>query len=194
MSTLKEFDAKLQRHDWYWQYTDDAKVASNARRNEDELKKESELSHRHHRLFEAYSAAKSVKGNAELDQVRVEVGVITQAELDAIEEEKRLKVEREAKEKFAKLRQFDIDCELHNFFYWNSRLDTDAYRMGFDQRVRLTQRLELCYWGYKEGEMPYRKLFYAWAKFRQAWLKTARYDIPENKALNDVRIELGLTR
>lgn len=63
---MKEYQARLKAHDWYWPFSDDAGVCRAARRAEEELKELSSKTPDHKKLWEAWTTHISavVQGNA----------------------------------------------------------------------------------------------------------------------------------
>ncbi len=56
MITLLEYYNELEKHDWYFNYSDDHRVWSNGNSNLKRLQKLSMLSEKHRDLYEAYEA------------------------------------------------------------------------------------------------------------------------------------------
>lgn len=164
--SLKEYDKRLERHDWYYNQSDDIRMYRRGKAQMEELEKAAKTSPKHKKLFDAYheSCGNCSLINREyyaeqLLKVRLEVGATTQAELDAIEREKREREEREEKMRLDRLKAFDRLCELHDWFYWRCPIGYNAYQRGSEERKKL-----LIERGFSQ-KTPYYQLFMAWAAY-----------------------------
>lgn len=165
---IKEFDLRLQQHDWYYRESDDGHVYRAGKAAAEALEAAAKLSPHHAKLYKAYvgygghGIADRVQiERMELDQVRVEVGATTQAELDALVREKQEKAQREAAEQKRKLLEYDQRCAQHNWFYWKSRTDSAVYQNGLKEREWLTTWFS--YWDKPDYE--YKALFRVWGAY-----------------------------
>lgn len=185
---LKEFDSRLRNHDWFYSYSDDIRVYRHGSAAEAELIAVSESSPQHMRLYRAWVAYRNDASDTRADsllklqQVQIELGVTTQAELDAVVEERRQKDLQAAQAARVELVRYDELCNRHDWFYWRARYESEAYRDGLQQRKELTHRTK-----YGERVAVYAKLFRAWAKY---------HNEPQNQQASDelaqLRRELGL--
>lgn len=185
--SIKEFDAMLRKQDWFYSFCDDSKAYRAGLEAEQKLEGESKQSSAHERLFKAYQrtrGAGAVEGYesdfAFLSAVRIAVGATTQAELDAIAQEKRDREAQLEAMRVQKLVEYDQVCANHDWYYWRHRIDSDVYQHGFEQRHFL--RVWLPLW----TPDAYTELFFAWARHRRDELT---YD-----ELNAVRQNLGVLK
>lgn len=169
---IKEFDRRLQAHDWHYSFSDDRNVYRRGDDDRLELEKISQESPQHDRLFRSYSTYnysmphgdKHEQYELALSAARISVGAST--ETIAVERERREREfkEREARELAENLRKYDRLCAEHEWFYWHFRIDSHVYRKGFDERNRLLISAS----GYKRSmkEDPFVRLFEAWAHYQ----------------------------
>lgn len=158
---LKEYDQQLQRHDWFWSYSDDGSVRRAGEKREALLFATAQESPQHLQLYRAWSkyrndcSAQTEGGRERLQAARLELGVISQAEIDtALQRERQKKLEERQK-----LVRFNRVCEHHDWFYWKNNLGTREYQQGLEDRVWLTSHLS------HFTPTPYDELFRAWAHY-----------------------------
>lgn len=176
---IREFDARLQRHDWHYSYSDDHSVYRNGKADEAQLDQLAQTSPNHDRLYRAYKAYQYTGGaerTAEqvlaLKMTRISTGATTQEELDELarqelereQEYQRAKEERaheKALHKIACLDELNSLCNLHNWFYWRQPCESQTYREGSAERRVMINMMLTERWEIPELE----QLFRAWANY-----------------------------
>lgn len=144
---IKEYDRQLNAHDWHYSFSDDIKVYRHGSDFDGQLEAAARLSPQHQMLWEAYRVhrgqrtPKLTDQPANLDAVRVLVGVLTAAELKAIAQADSHRINEEALRKRKKLETYNWKCHAHNWFYWKERTDSPHYQTGLRVRTELLQGL-----------------------------------------------------
>lgn len=177
---IKEYNARLERFDWHWEYSEDPVVRKGAREREEHLKLWSTLSPQHTQLWQGYCQSRSLAHQIEPNTpgraerigaprlaAQLATGVITQAELDAQAQQKRERQKREEERERHELIKFDELCHAHDWFYWHEDTRSAVYVEGARERRRLLEKApaHLCV---VNASGVYVKLFRAWADFRNA--------------------------
>lgn len=142
ITTLAEFDHALQWHDWQYSYSDDIETWRRGDERQKLFEEAAKLSPKHAKLYAARSARAFQPGFTTdmLNAVRIEVGVTTQAELDAIAKAAADEIARREAEALAKLVQYRDDLLTHDWDYGRFKHGSSGYRSGFEERRLLLER------------------------------------------------------
>jgi hypothetical protein len=181
---LVDYDRRLSNHDWYYRESDDSGVARRGRLDEEELQaiaKESAAHEKLHDIWSRYNTYKSNVSREMVDAVRIEVGVTTQAEMDAAEQEERDRENQRVAEQLLALRRY---CEImhgHDWYYWVHRLDSPEYQHGFDVRKVLLEAIRY---------NPKARLL--WKAYTEDLMAGRQSGIPVTTRYRQVRKEVGL--